>query len=728
MKPSGIGGQAVIEGIMMRNKNKYSIAVRKPDNEIEVVVKESRDLTEKHQWLNFPIIRGIVSFVDSLVTGISTINYSASFYDDPAEQEKTKIDEVGKNILKDKFESVLMAVTVILSIFFAIGLFMVLPYLAARLVSKYIISKTLLNFIEGVVRLLIFVIYILLISMMKDIKRTFMYHGAEHKCINCIENGARLTPENVKNSSRYHKRCGTSFLFFVMFISIVFFIFIRVDNTALQILIRILLIPVIAGVSYEVIRWAGKNDNAFVRVLSKPGMWFQKLTTREPDMDMIEVAIRAVEEVFDWRQFIAEYYSEADNPVEALVASEAELAISGSLIHGNEETRTIDIEEQKSEDNQETELTPEQKYLQMGREMEFGMDDTDRESFAFVYEASDESESTVYDNSNDYNADDKAEELTEEEVVAGFEFETGKEPEEEQYPEDVPMFKQKAGRQIIMMTIREAVKWGAKRLRDNNVDNADHDSFELLSAINGMTRTFYLVNGDSMLSEENFLLYEEYIDKRAAHVPLQHILGKAYFYGYEFEVNEDVLIPRPDTEVLVGEVIKVTRNGDNILDMCTGSGCIGITLAKKFPESRVLGVDVSEKALKVAQKNKHNLEADNIDFMLSDLFGELGNDITFNTIVSNPPYIPTKVIETLQDEVRLHDPLLALDGTEDGLMFYRKITEKAREYLKTDGYLCYEIGAEQAADVSEIMKQAGLRDITVVKDLAGLDRVVMGRK
>ena len=257
------------------------------------------------------------------------------------------------------------------------------------------------------------------------------------------------------------------------------------------------------------------------------------------------------------------------------------------------------------------------------------------------------------------------------------------------------------------MTIREAVKLGAKRLRDNNVDNADHDSFELLSAINGMTRTFYLVNGDSMLSEENFLLYEEYIDKRAAHVPLQHILGKAYFYGYEFEVNEDVLIPRPDTEVLVGEVIKVTRNGDNILDMCTGSGCIGITLAKKFPESRVLGVDVSEKALKVAQKNKHNLEADNIDFMLSDL---------------------TKVIETLQDEVRLHDPLLALDGTEDGLMFYRKITEKAREYLKTDGYLCYEIGAEQAADVSEIMKQAGLKDITVVKDLAGLDRVVMGRK
>ena len=435
MKPSGIGGQAVIEGIMMRNKDKYSIAVRKPDNEIEVVVRESRLITEKHPWLNLPIIRGIVNFVDSLVTGISTINYSASFYDDPAEQEKTKIDEVGKNILKDKFESVLMAVTVILSIFFAIGLFMVLPYLATRLISKYIISKALLNFIEGIVRLLIFVIYVSLISMMKDIKRTFMYHGAEHKCINCIENGARLTPENVKNSSRYHKRCGTSFLF------IVFFIFIRVDNVALQILVRILLVPVIAGVSYEVIRWAGKNDNAFVRVLSKPGMWFQKLTTREPDMDMIEVAIKAVEEVFDWKQFLAEYYAEEENPVEALVASEAELAISGSLIHGNEETRTIDFEEQKAENSAETELTPEQKYIQTGKELGYGKDDHDDPSAIEGFEFMDTP--AYIDNSQSDAAKDAAEELSEEEVVAGFEFETEKEESEESYPEDVPMFKQK---------------------------------------------------------------------------------------------------------------------------------------------------------------------------------------------------------------------------------------------------------------------------------------------
>lgn len=279
-----------------------------------------------------------------------------------------------------------------------------------------------------------------------------------------------------------------------------------------------------------------------------------------------------------------------------------------------------------------------------------------------------------------------------------------------------------------MMTIRQAVNWGAEKLRDNNVDNAEYDSFELLSSINGMTRTFYFINGDNELSEKDFSLFKEYIEKRASHKPLQHILGKAYFYGYEFVVNENVLIPRQDTEILVSEVIKVANDGYDILDMCTGSGCIGITLAKKFPDSNVTGVDISDKALAVAWKNKCNLDADNIDFIQSDLFAALGADRRYDIIVSNPPYIPTKVIEGLQDEVRLHDPMLALDGTEDGLMFYRRITDKSGDYLKMNGYLCYEIGAEQAADVSDIMKQAGFKDIVVVKDLAGLDRVVMGKK
>ena len=344
MKSSGIGGQAVIEGIMMRNKDKYSIAVRKPDNDIEVTVRDCKVLTEKYKWMGYPIIRGVVSFIDSLVTGISTINYSASFYDDPEEQKKTKADEIGKSLFKDKFESVLMAFTVILSVFIAVGLFMLLPYFVSRLVKGYVASKTLLNFIEGLVRVAIFILYLLVISLMKDIKRTFMYHGAEHKCINCIENGARLTTENVMNSSRYHKRCGTSFLFIVMFISVVFFIFIRVDNTALQIVIRLLLVPVIAGVSYEFIRWAGKNDNGFTMVLSKPGMWLQKLTTREPDEDMVEVAIKAVEEVFDWKAFLEEYYAHSPNPEADMLASEAKLAMDGELLHKGKNTRKIDAQ------------------------------------------------------------------------------------------------------------------------------------------------------------------------------------------------------------------------------------------------------------------------------------------------------------------------------------------------------------------------------------------------
>ncbi len=345
MKPSGIGGQAVIEGIMMRNKDKYSIAVRKPDNEIEVTVRESKVLTEKHKWMSYPVIRGVVSFIDSLITGISTINYSASFYDDPDEQKKTKADEIGKSIFKDKFESVLMALTVIVSVFLAVGLFMLLPYYVSRLVKGYVASKTLLNLIEGLVRVAIFILYLVLISLMKDIKRTFMYHGAEHKCINCIENGARLTVENVMNSSRYHKRCGTSFLFIVMFISVVFFIFIRVDNTALQIVIRLLLVPVIAGVSYEFIRWAGRNDNGFTVALSRPGMWLQKLTTREPDEDMVEVAIKAVEEVFDWEAFLKEYYQTSLDMEADIEAAEAKLALTGELIHKPKKTRKIDARE-----------------------------------------------------------------------------------------------------------------------------------------------------------------------------------------------------------------------------------------------------------------------------------------------------------------------------------------------------------------------------------------------
>ena len=423
MKPSGIGGQAVIEGIMMRNKDKYSIAVRKPDHEIEVTVRDCKLLTEKHKWMGYPIIRGVVSFIDSLITGISTINYSASFYDDPEEQKITKADEIGKSLFKDKFESVLMAFTVILSVFMAVGLFMLLPYFVSRLVKGYVASKTLLNFIEGLVRVAIFILYLLIISLMKDIKRTFMYHGAEHKCINCIENGARLTTENVMNSSRYHKRCGTSFLFIVMFISIVFFIFIRVDNTALQVVIRLLLVPVIAGVSYEFIRWAGKNDNGFTVVLSKPGMWLQRLTTREPDEEMVEVAIKAVEEVFDWKAFLKEYYAHSPNPEADMLASEAKLAMDGELIH-------------KAKENEETSQDTEE-ALPEGFEIE--------EEYETVNKVEGAAGGEYAVTTEKVPETDESENMTVEEVEAGFEIEEPEDTEEAEdiNADDVPLFKQR---------------------------------------------------------------------------------------------------------------------------------------------------------------------------------------------------------------------------------------------------------------------------------------------
>lgn len=314
MKPSGIGGQAVIEGIMMRNRDVYAVAVRKPNKEIEIKREKNSMFTEKYKFLNFPIVRGVFNFVDSLVMGIKTLTYSSSFYEDEEDSKDTKVDEVGRKIFKDRFEAVVMAATVLFSIALAVAIFMVLPYLISRLLSNIIVSKTVLNLVEGIIRIAIFIVYMLLISLMKDIKRVFMYHGAEHKCINCIENGLELNVANVRKSSREHKRCGTSFMLLVMFVSVVFFIFIHLENPVLQVVVRLLLVPVIAGVSYEIIRFAGRNDNAFVNIISKPGMWMQKLSTKEPDDDMIEVAIKAVEAVFDWRDFLAKYDTLEDYP------------------------------------------------------------------------------------------------------------------------------------------------------------------------------------------------------------------------------------------------------------------------------------------------------------------------------------------------------------------------------------------------------------------------------
>ena len=297
MKSSNIGGQAVLEGIMMRNGGKYSVAVRKTDGEIALDVQDYKSVLPWQAPLKLPFIRGIFNFVDSLVLGMKTLMFSASFFEDEEEVVLTK-EEAKK---QERNEKIIMDLTVVVSVIFAIALFMVLPYFLSNIVKKYTDSRMLMTVFEGVIRLVIFLIYIFLISRTKDIKRTFMYHGAEHKCINCIEHGLELNVENVRKSSRQHKRCGTSFLFFVMIVSIIFCFFITAESQIARVLIRIALLPVIAGVSYEIIRLAGNSDNPVVNLLSRPGMWVQNMTTKEPDDSMIEVGICAVEAVFDWK-------------------------------------------------------------------------------------------------------------------------------------------------------------------------------------------------------------------------------------------------------------------------------------------------------------------------------------------------------------------------------------------------------------------------------------------
>lgn len=305
MKSSNIGGQAVLEGIMMKNQDRYAVAVRKPDGEIFVQTETFHSITGNWKKLTtIPFVRGVFNFIDSMVLGIKTLTFSASFYEEEEEKELS-----GKDLKKkEKQENLMMAGTVAFSIVAAVAIFMILPYFLSTLMKPVIPSYHLRTVIEGVVRIGIFIVYILLISRMEDIQRTFMYHGAEHKCINCIEHGLPLTVENVRKSSKEHKRCGTSFMLFVMIVGIVLLFFVRVESPLMRVIVRIALLPVIAGISYELFKWAGSSENPVVCILSKPGLWLQGLTTKEPDDEMIEVGIAAVEAVFDWKAYLRENF------------------------------------------------------------------------------------------------------------------------------------------------------------------------------------------------------------------------------------------------------------------------------------------------------------------------------------------------------------------------------------------------------------------------------------
>lgn len=309
-----------MEGIMMRHKDKYSIAVRKPDGDIEVKVEDYKSVLGKYKIFQKPVFRGVAGFVDSLVVGTQCLMYSASFFDEE-EDEKDKEkkarmseEELSRHKAKqEKQEKILMYGTTVFSAVMAIVLFMVLPYLIASLLRLAGAGEWLVTIAESFVKIFIFLGYMLLVSRMREIQRVFMYHGAEHKCINCVEQGLELNVENVLKSSRQHKRCGTSFLLLVMVVSILFhFLFVFVPVMWMRIAARILMVPVIAGVAYEFIRLAGNSDNQVVAFLSRPGLALQKLTTSEPDADMAEVAIAAVEAVFDWKSYLQENFGKKE--------------------------------------------------------------------------------------------------------------------------------------------------------------------------------------------------------------------------------------------------------------------------------------------------------------------------------------------------------------------------------------------------------------------------------
>ena len=329
MKYSGIGGQAVIEGIMMRNRDRYAVAVRKPDGTIAVDVQTSIPFAERYKIAGLPFIRGSFSFVESMIIGMKTLMYSASFYEEEEDEEPGPLEGWLMKVFGDRFDKVVMTGALVIAFVMALVIFLWLPLFLSGLLKRYIVSETVQALLEGLLRVAIFILYIRIVSRTEDIRRTFMYHGAEHKCINCIEHGLPLEVDNVAVSSKEHKRCGTSFIIIVMMISILFFMVIRVHHPLLRLLSRLILMPVIAGVSYEFLRLAGRSDNPVINLLSRPGLMMQKLTTYEPDDSMIEVAIRAVEAVFDWQTYEKETFPEGPDETGKILLTKATERRSG---------------------------------------------------------------------------------------------------------------------------------------------------------------------------------------------------------------------------------------------------------------------------------------------------------------------------------------------------------------------------------------------------------------
>lgn len=583
MRKCEVGGQAVIEGVMMRGSKGQATAIRKPNGKIEIDMKKIVPITKKYKFLNIPFIRGIFVLIDSLVTGINTLNYSASFFEEEGEEE-SKFELWLKNKFGEKSNDLIVGGTMILSFALAIGLFVALPTGIASLFNRMNLQPVALNLIEAIIRIAILLIYMYSISKMEDIYRVFQYHGAEHKSIFCYEAEEELTVENVRRFTRFHPRCGTNFLFLIMFVSIIIFSFTGWGNFFERLALRILLIPVVSGITYELIRWLGKNDNILSKVIAYPGLKLQEFTTKEPDDDQLEVAIAAL----------------------------------------------------------------------MGAE---GIKPNDK-------------------------------------------------------------------------TIGELLDIGSKELKEKNIDTYMLDAQLLLGMVLGKDKIYLITNRDKEVSDKDEKEYIYLIEKRKKRMPIKYILGETEFMGFDFDVEEGVLIPRGDTEILVEELLSIIKENDEIkvCDLCSGSGAIGISLAMNRKNIEVDEIDNFNIPEKVTKSNilKHALE-NRVKFISSNLLEEpIKDGKRYDVIVSNPPYIKANEINNLMDDVKLYEPHTALDGGEDGLVFYKKIVEESKLTLNNNGVLAFEIGHDQGLDVRILMEEAGFSNVKLVKDLAGLDRVLLG--
>ncbi|MCI6734016.1 MAG: peptide chain release factor N(5)-glutamine methyltransferase [Clostridia bacterium] len=584
VKKTSIGGQAVLEGVMMRGKTGIATAVRDSDGTIRIEAERITPPEKQNKFLKLPIIRGVVNFFSSLVVGTKILMRSAEVYGGD-DEEPSKFEKWLAKTFKIDVMDVVLFFGVALGLVFSIALFFILPTILGNLFGKAFPDlRVVRNLIEGLIRIAIFIGYILFTSLLKDIKRTYMYHGAEHKTITCYEKGLDLTVENVKKCRRVHDRCGTTFMFFVMLVSILVYsvfgaIFPQInENIWLRILSRVVLLPLIAGLSYELLKLLAKTDSPLVLPLKIPGLLLQKLTTKEPDDGMMEVAIAAFEKVLKMDE-------DPDEPVCKFVC-----------------------------------------------------------------------------------------------------------------PEKVSVVKDKLKKEFSAAGIDES------------------DAEWIVSIVSGIKRSE--LSGDKKLKSSEIDKINELAAQRLTGKPLCYVLGNCDFYGYEIKVDERVLIPRPETEELVSEVLKVASPEKTVLDLCTGSGAIALVVSKKSG-AKVIATDISEDALEVAKENFKLFDAD-IKTELIDLYGDLQDK--FDIIVSNPPYIKTDDMDGLDDVVKNYEPHLALDGGADGLDFYRRICAGAKAHLNDGGMIFLEVGIGQADDVKKMLDEEFNAEI--IKDISGVDRII----